>query len=282
MKVIDKEPLSKHTTMRIGGIAKKYYAPESIDELIKLLNELDDTNLYVISGGSNLLINDNRTFDQIISMAYVDQRVLFYDDGTIYCGASVRIQKLINDAKELNYGGIEYLYSLPAMVGGIVCMNAGRGKQYNQSISDHVLEVIVIHNGELHTISKIDCLFGYRSSIFQNGQYIIIGVKLSLLSKSKEEIDADIKKRLELCKKTQDHSGTTFGTVFSEADGRVLKLMRICFSHTKGVRYSSHRLNWLINDGSGTFKQAIRLISVCRILHKLINKDLKEEVVIWE
>lgn len=282
MRIIDCEPLSKHTTMRIGGLAKKFYVPESINELIKLLGELEDTNIHVISGGSNLLINDQRTFDHVISMAYVDQSIVVNDDGTVYCGASVRIQKLINDVKECNFGGIEYLYSLPAMVGGIICMNAGRGKQYHQSISDHVLEVNAIHNRELHTFKREECLFGYRSSIFQNSQYVIVGVKLSLLPKSKEEVNEDIGKRLELCKRTQDYSGGTFGTVFSEADGRVLNLMRKFFSHRNGVRYSSHRLNWMINDGNGTFKQAIKLISVCKLLHMLINEDVKEEVVIWE
>ena len=62
MEVICNESLKKYTTIKIGGIAKRLYIPESTDELIELINKLNSSKLYIISGGSNLLINDEKVF----------------------------------------------------------------------------------------------------------------------------------------------------------------------------------------------------------------------------
>jgi UDP-N-acetylmuramate dehydrogenase len=88
--------------------------------------------------------------------------------GNITVGASVRLQKLIQFANENELGGIEYLYSVPGLVGGAVVMNAGRGRKFNQSISDYIVEVRYLENDELKSITKDQCRFEYRDSIFKN------------------------------------------------------------------------------------------------------------------
>ena len=281
MEVLRNELLSKHTTIKVGGNAILYHIPDDKDELLKLLKSIGNDKFYVISGGSNLLINDEKSFENVIYMGKVDESICHISDGVFYCGASVRIQQLIKSAKMAGYGGIEYLYSLPAMLGGIVCMNAGRGKDVGCSISDVVLEVYAINNGTELTLSKEQCNFSYRKSIFRDSSYIITGVKLRLIPQDGEKTEKRIQERLELCKSNQDHSGGTFGTVFSSASATILYICQK-LSKKSGIHWSQKRGNWFINDGTGTFQQAYKLMKRCELLHKLSGKKVKAEVCIWK
>ncbi len=268
--------------MRIGGIATHYYIPENIEDLIGLSTSLKGTKLYIISGGSNLLISDEHPFENVISMKEACPELTLNADKTITCGASVRIQTLINFAKEHELGGIEYLYSLPALFGGIIRMNAGRGRESGCSISDYVVEVYCIEDGKQITLSKEECQFAYRSSVFESGNKIITGAKIRLIPKTQQEIDDGIKERLALCKRIQDHSGTTFGTVFKTYNNRIMGFLQKHRSGKSGISWSAKRGNWLINDGNGSFKQAFGLIKRCKTVHRIFQKQAEEEVIIWE
>ena len=279
MQIQENVDLSSYMTVRIGGKAKKLFFPESIEELCTLQKDLP--SFLIISGGSNILMDDTKQYNNVIHMKKVDTSMRLLDDGCFYCGASVRIQSFIKYAQSEGYGGIEYLYSLPAMMGGIIVMNAGRGKQSGCSISDTVEEVYAVKRGERITLRKDECNFSYRKSLFQNEDMIVVGVKLRLTSMSRENIQKGIEERIELCKNTQDHSGNTFGSVFCESDTRIMKLCQK-LAGKKGIRWSPKRLNWMINDGTGTFFQANRSIKMCERLHKFLRKRVELEVRIWK
>lgn len=85
--------LKDYTTFHVGGVADSFYIPESVNELLDLLLELKKEHLYILSGGSNLLINDQKRYAHIIYMKSVDCSFENYGNGLFYIGASVRIQK---------------------------------------------------------------------------------------------------------------------------------------------------------------------------------------------
>jgi UDP-N-acetylmuramate dehydrogenase len=279
---LNNERLKKYTCIKIGGVATNFFIPENKDELIELTNSLKDSGFKILSGGSNLLISDKKPIENVIFMKDACSEISVSPDGTVVCGSSVRIQKLINEAKKKGFGGIEYLYSLPAMFGGIICMNAGRGKHIGQAISDHVVEVYAVKDGVEYTFSKEECGFEYRNSIFKNSNYVILGAKLLLNPMSESEIDKKINERLELCKRIQDSSGFNFGSVFSNCNSRIMGLLQRFSLKTSGVKWSNTRGNWLINNGKGTFKQAKRKIENCKKIHRLLGKSAEVEVIIWE
>lgn len=68
-------PLSKYTTFRMGGIAKKMYFPESVEELVRLGVERKDIFHYIIGGGSNLLINDKKCFDVVLCLRNFNTKI---------------------------------------------------------------------------------------------------------------------------------------------------------------------------------------------------------------
>lgn len=279
--------LSKKVTFRIGGIAENFYIPESVEDLKELVIKLgSDNKYYILSGGSNLIINDSKKFENVIFMGKTDTSIEDNGNGCFYAGASVRIQKLLSAVNEKGYGGFEELVGLPALMGGIIYMNAGIGGRTNAifNIADFVKRVKVIDKStaEIKWINHDDCGFDYRTSVFQKDNYIILGVELQLNEQSKEESDMRIKKRKEYCKQNQEWGKGCFGTCFCKSSKKILKFVGTLHLHKGGVRQAKNNNNWLVNDGSGTYADAMWIINLCKKLHKLFNKKIRCEVIIWD
>ena len=241
--------------------------------------------LPVISGGSNLLINDSKVFPKVIHMNKVNNDIISLGNGKYYIGASVRLQRIINTINKDGYGGIEYLMSVPAMLGGAIYMNAGQGSD-KKSISDYLIDVDVVNEkGEKIVLSKEECKFNYRSSIFQVKKYVIVGGTFCFCEQSIYESKAKIKKRLDTCRNYQDNSKPNFGSVFSLYNVRIMKLARSLsksFFRKNKVCFSDKTINWLVNNGNGRFKDAMFCIKVIKRIHKLFGKNISIEVIIWE
>ena len=265
----------------MGGLCKNLYIPSSQDELIDLVSS-DDKEYLFIGGGSNLLIDDKGVFDNVVLLREFDDSIVNMGDGEFLVGASVRLQRLIREINSRGYGGIEYLFSVPALTGGAVYMNAGRGRTENKCISDYIIEVKALHNGKVVYLSKDECCFSYRHSVFKDGGYLILSVKFKFKEGSKEQFDAAVKERLDHCKLHQDASKPNFGTVFSLADNRVMRIAaKLDQGKNKGVYFSHKTRNWLINE-NGTFKQAVSRLKLVQFLHKVLGKSCNAEVIIWK
>ncbi|WP_294398328.1 FAD-binding protein [uncultured Clostridium sp.] len=275
------EGLAKYTTFKMGGIATNFYVPESRIELVQLLKSLNEYN--IIGGGSNLLINDKAVFTNVIHLVKFDDNITSLGDGKYYVGASVRLQKLINTVNNDGFGGIEYLFSVPGLIGGAIVMNAGRGRQFNQQISDYIVSVDAIYNGEIVTLSKEECLFQYRNSIFKHSDYLIIGVLFKFSEMKIEESKRLKNERIKLCREKQDSSGFNFGSVFCKYNPTIMKvapLLRVEFN--SNVRFSKKTQNWICNSGKGTYKQTLKLIKLLELMHKMSLKKIEREVIVWE
>lgn len=270
--------LSRYTTFRMGGMCTNLYTPENTEELMKLLCEIQEPK-YCISGGSNLLINDKKVFENVILLNAFDNRIENLGDGRFYAGASVRIQKLIRSVNDAGYGGAEYLYSLPALIGGILVMNAGRGNG-TDSISNFVEKVKVLSEGEIIELSWEDCQFGYRTSVFKNSRMIVLGVWLRFQPGDREAFYEACRKRLADTGKKQDAAKPNFGSVFDAYDRRILSVLKRLPKRRTGVHFSPKTTNWLINE-NGTFRQAMTRITAVRLLHRLCFRKCSVEVIIW-
>lgn len=278
MKCEQNVDLSKYTTIRIGGFAKNMLIPEDIAELKMIINKYHPR--YFIGGGSNLLIS-NQNYELVVNLREFDKSVIFNNDGTVTVGASVRLQKLINSINEYGFGGIEYLFSVPGLVGGAIVMNAGRGVDYCQSIADYIVSVEAFdENGDLITLRKEDCCFSYRNSVFKNGRYVVCRAVFRFPSVSIEESTELKRKRLELCKKEQDSLKPNFGTVFLKSNRYIMSIVKI-FHMGKKVHFSKKTSNWIINEG-GNFEDAIFVMRKVEKIHKVLGRKCEREVIVWE
>lgn len=282
MKTESNVNLAQYTTFRMGGTAETLYTPESPEELKSLLDRIPRP-WYSVGGGSNLLINDRKTFPHVINLREFSRDIIPRGEGKYRVGASVRLQQLITAINQEGYGGIEYLYSVPGLVGGAVYMNAGRGEKFHQCISDYILSVEVLQDGERKTLSKQECGFAHRRSVFQSEEMFILSVEFAFKEVAPDEAKRQREERIALCREKQDTSKPNYGTVFCVADRKIMKLFcHPLLGKKGGVRFSGKSPNWMLNAEKGSFRDAVVLLKRVERLHKLLHKKCRREVIIWE
>lgn len=280
IKYIDYD-LYKFNTMRLHCIAKEYYEPESIDELLALTKELNSKHIhyYILGGGSNILMPES--VECVISIHSFDKSIKI-ESGIVRSGTSVRIQTLIRKLQQNELGGIEYLYSLPCLIGGAVYMNAGRGGLHGDSIGNYVQSVMYLdtETSEIYTIPAEECCFAHRSSVFQHRKWIILSVEFKFEYKAPEDVEKAVKDRLDHCKKVQDANKPNCGSVFSQYNFRIMSLLK-GLRHG-GAAYSSKTTNWITNVNNATYKDILCLIRFGQFIHKILFQAIKTEIVIWK
>ena len=278
---IDKEiDLYKYSTMRTHSIGACMYTPVSVEELIQAIKECN-YNCYFLGGGSNVVFAD-RVEKPIINLMELNKTLSIDREGLVTVGCSVRIQKLINYCKEFGLGGFEYLYSLPASVGGIVYMNAGRGKAANQRISDWIVSVKYLDLIDLNIKTKEmnQNEWWHRHSPFQDMNIVIVEVTLSTKKSTKEDVQRQIQKRIDHVKQTQDGNKPSCGSVFNGQNRLFSYLLR--GKRIGGACYSKHNGNWISNDHNGSGSDVIALVRYAERLYRLIFKDIKKEIKIYK
>lgn len=283
MKILNNINLSEYTTFKMGGIAKKVYVPKIIDDLRQIYIDDPKAYNYIIGKGSNLLINDRKVFPSVILLKNMEKTFKNLKNGRFYVSAFLSLQELILKINNLNYGGIEYLFSVPGLVGGAIFMNAGRGEVFNLSISDYVEYVEFLENGEIKKLNKKECNFKYRYSCFQDMNNIIItGVMFKFEKGNKKDFKNKRDERLKLCIENQDMSLPNFGSVFKKCDATIMNKLKDSAINNEKCRYSSKTTNWMLHGKKGTFRQALFLINKVKFLHKINKKECRTEVIIWK
>ena len=171
-------------TMKLHSVADVLYYPESNDDLRDLVKKHGQRYL-LIAAGSNVLLPP-QLHSPVISLMNLNKKLEIQNDGLVYVGCSVRIQKLIRDLQKNGLGGIEYLYSVPASVGGLVYMNGGRGKSMNLAISDYLKSVEYLDLSDMNVKTyKVDLSdFSYRHSPFQDLNVVILSASFKFKKQS--------------------------------------------------------------------------------------------------
>ncbi len=279
MVEIKNADLSKYTTVRIGGTARKLLIPESTEELLETVNTQRPE--YFISGGSNLLIND-RDFDLVVSLKSFDDSIADLSGGMYRVGASANLQKVIRKINDDGYGGIEYLCNVPGLIGGAVAMNAGTGRKQNRSISDHIISIDAIIDGKTVTMKKEDCGFSHRNSFFrEHPECIIISVLFRFREMTREESDRAKEEKMRYYREKRDASHPNFGSLFRQSNYRIMLVARK-FKIGKRVHFSGKTVNWIINEDHGSYSDAIKAIKKVEMMHRMLGQKIKREVIVWE
>lgn len=262
-EVLLNELLSKHTTIKIGGMANLFVKIKSARQLkdcIKFFNE-NNINYYVLGRGSNILAGDDGFNGAIISLSNSLNKYKILEDG-IYAEAGVGLFELNRICRTFGFGGLEFSYGIPGSVGGAVCMNAG---SFGYSIGDFVEYVRVIENNKFKKLKKEQMQFAYRKSIVQNKGIIVVGVKFKLEKKDKKEIEnlqnIYFHKKLE----TQPYSELSFGSVFKrnnsfEPVSKLIDKLGLKGFSIGGASISEKHAGFIINKRNATCKDCLKLI----------------------
>ena len=167
MQILENEPMSKHTSFRVGGPARYFVKAESIDDLKHAITLAAEKSLpyFTLGNGTNLLVADKGFEGVVITLAGEFSKISDMGTGSFKVGAAVPLGRFARMALKQGYAGIHKLAGIPGTIGGAIYMNAGA---YGQEIGTHCTQVATLDaNGNIREYSNNDCAFGYRRSAFQ-------------------------------------------------------------------------------------------------------------------
>jgi UDP-N-acetylmuramate dehydrogenase len=197
------EQLSRFTTLKIGGAAKRLCQPHSIDELVALMADLKARNepWYVIGGGSNLLVSSKGVEGTVIRTAQIT-KIDQLESNLLEAGAGARLPHLARYAASLGLSGLEFAVGIPGTVGGGVIMNAGAHGSCMADIIDSVT-IFDTASGEIATLTNEELEFKYRRSRLDPTIQVVLSARLRLKSDLPENIEAHIRANEEYRWRTQ-------------------------------------------------------------------------------
>lgn len=281
MKTIrENVPLKSFTTLDIGGPADFFLEVATLEKLQEALRFAKERNIPVtyVGGGSDILIADEGVRGLVIK---VNLRGLEVDGETVKVAAGELLDEVARTTIRAGLGGLETLVGIPGTVGGAIFGNAGA---YGRLISDFLLHVVAFDGSSLVTLSRDECKFGYRSSIFTKEKSFAILEATFLLTKAHSEMLETFAKAILAHRAVRvppqwKYPGSFFKNVDVESippeaaatipgygfmGKKVVAAFLLgsvgAFGARRGrVRIADHHANLFINDGGATAKELIGL-----------------------
>ena len=258
------EPLSRHTTFKIGGCADTYVRATSVSKLSAIIRECveADVDYIIIGNGSNILVSDEGYRGVVIRLDGDFRKISLVDEDTIYCGAGATLAALCKFALSCGLSGLEFAWGIPGTVGGAVFMNAGA---YGGEMKDVVYSVNhLTPDGNTGRTEKEDLQFGYRTSVYRKNKAIITGTTIKLKKDDPNEIRARMDDYLGRRNSKQPLDYPSAGSVFKRPQGAYAgALIEQCglkgHSHG-GAQVSEKHAGFIINANNATASDVKNLI----------------------
>lgn len=273
------EPMSLHTSFRIGGPADAYIEPENEAALCRLMAQARRTKVPVfVIGGTNLLVRDGGIRGIVIRLTKLD-RIEEHEGGLLYVEGGVGMPRLLKHALQRKLAGLEFAAGIPGTLAGSVVMNAGTRLGEMQDVVERVR--MVTPDGEIRELSADEAGFGYRRTRLPRG--IVAGAWLRLRWDPRSRMDATVKESLQRRKATQPLALPNAGCVFKNPGGDPAGLL-IEAAGLKGAQVgdaqvSTLHANFIVNRGRATARDVLSLIrKVGRTVERTAGVTLQLEV----
>lgn len=268
------EPMSKHTTFRIGGAADVVLYPESIDTISEIINycKINGIPLKIFGKGSNILVSDEGIRGAVIILDSRFGKISLLDDTTIKCEAGASMSAIGEFTCNNSLTGFEFGAGIPGTVGGAVYMNAGA---YDGEMKDIVVSAKYLDfNGDLHTVSKDEIQFDYRKSIFSEMDCCIVEVVLSFAKgeegKIRSKMNDLMHRRVSKQPLNFPSAGSTFKRPQGNFAGALIEKSGLKGFSVGGACVSEKHAGFVVNKGDATAKDVLDLVN-----H--IKKTVKED-----
>ena len=262
IKVIQAEVLAPYTTFKIGGPAKFFVIVKKEEEMLEALKwAKDNKEKYLILGkGANILVSD-KGYDGLViknEMKSLDCR-----DGVTICQSGLLVNEMMAECTKKGISGLEFMAGIPSTIGGAIVGNAGGLKK---SIGDYIKLIRVIDkNLQAKELTKEQCQFGYRRSIFQKGEYVILAVTFNLESGNTEKIVESVQNIIHKKNKIQPLEYPSAGCAFKNPDGmsagQIIDELGLKGKTMGGAKISEKHANYIINTGYAKAEDVVMMIS---------------------
>lgn len=279
--ILVNEPMSKHTTFRIGGNADVFVSPEvsQVSALIALAKEYE-VPVTVIGNGSNLLVGDKGIRGLVLSFGK-EAEAIHLEGNRMTVAAGTILAKAAAEAAKNSLTGLEFAAGIPGSFGGAIVMNAGA---YGGEMKDVVISAKVLTpTGEIKELSNEELELSYRHSCIPEKDYIVLEATLELEPGEESAIRekmADFKnRRVEKQPLEYPSAGSTFKRPEGYFAGKLIQDANLRGYQVGGAQVSEKHCGFVINKGNATAADVLQLIQdVKRIVYDTFQVELEPEV----
>jgi len=281
--------LAPLTTYNTGGKARFFVSVGDASEIVKVISGARRLGIpfFLIGGGSNLLVSDSGYEGLIVK---IDVRGMeLYSQTAINCGAGVELMSLVDFATTNSLTGLEFAAGIWGSVGGAICGNAGAfGGEMGSVISEVTL---VSKDGEVKTVQRGYCRFGYRDSYLKKTGEVVVTAKFELVLGEKHAIQTRVDDILKHRSERHPVNSRTAGSFFKNvpdasqphgklAAGKLLEEAGAKGLSIGGAKVFDRHANMIVNTGNATTKDIRQLADIMkqRVLDKF-GIELEDEVV---
>lgn len=272
-RVLQDEPMKKHTTFRVGGNADYFVMPQNAEEIKAIIELCKNVRMpyYILGNGSNLLVSDDG-YGGVIIQIYKEMNNIEVIGETIKAQAGALLSRVGNVALENELTGFEFAAGIPGTVGGAVVMNAGA---YGGEMKDIIVNATVLtQEGEIVTLNKEELELGYRASVIAKKGYIVLEVEYQLQKGDKEAIRAkmDELKTQRVTKQPLEYpsAGSTFKRPEGYFAGKLIQDAGLRGFQVGGAQVSEKHCGFVINKDQATAADIVELMR--RVSEKVMQE----------
>lgn len=286
MELRFQEPMSKHTSFRIGGGAEVMAFPKNKEELARLLktSALLDCKLSILGAGTNVLAPDEGISGLVICLKDCLDGMQQLDDTHIRCMAGVTMARAAVFAAGQGLAGLEFAHGIPGTIGGGLYMNAGA---YGGEMAQVCTAVEVMdRQGNLRKLTREQMEFSYRHSVLEDSGEIVISGEFALTPDSPEQIKARMKELIAKRTASQPLNLPSAGSAFKRPVGGYAAAL-IDQAGLKGFRVgnaaiSDKHAGFAVNLGGATAEEVKSLLNqVSDRVYENSGIRLEPEIRIW-
>ncbi|MBO4591253.1 MAG: UDP-N-acetylmuramate dehydrogenase [Eubacterium sp.] len=280
-ELLNNEPMSKHTTFKVGGNASKYYKVKTLEGLVQVMNicKEEGQKPLIIGNGSNLLVSDKGIDGSVIEIGNgFDSIQVNGNEMVVEAGAM--LSKVSKVAMEHGLSGLEFASGIPGTIGGAVFMNAGA---YGGEMKDVLISVKALVDGEIVDIPAEDMKLSYRHSYAMEKDMVITGVLLRLKPDDKSQIENRMNdfntRRREKQPLEYPSAGSTFKRPEGYFAGKLIMDSGLAGKSIGGAMVSPKHCGFVINNDNATASDIYKLICYVQSeVSEKFNVNLETEV----
>ena len=278
----ENEPMSFHTSFKVGGPADIFAVPETIEDLCKAIKlaKTADAPVFILGKGSNILVLDTGIRGVVISTEKVSNISVDNNRMTCECGASLTYSAIV--ARDAGLAGLAFVYGIPGSVGGAVFMNAGA---YGGQMSDVVVKTKYYDTLTDEVCECTEHNFGYRESIYkEHPERIVLSAEFELKEGNIEEIKAEMDDYMERRRSKQPleypSAGSTFKRYPGHFTGQLIEECGLKGVRVGGAEVSEKHAGFIINRDNATSEDILGLIQFVKAeIKKKYGFEIECEVI---
>lgn len=264
-KILYNEPMSKHTSFKIGGPAECFIIIDNIDDLKEILSFVKKNKipLTVVGNGSNLLVLDNgiKGITVCIKLEGIDLKEE-NESYVLKVASGEKIGKVARMMCSKEISALEELLGIPGTIGGAIKMNAGA---HGKEMKDIVTKVTCMdYDGNIKEFSNEEMKFEYRKSMLKEEKYIVLEVEIKLQKGNKEEIQDKIEKYSKYRKEKQPMEYPSAGSTFKRGEdfitAKLIDDAGLKGYSIGGAEVSTKHSGFIINKENATAKDVLNLV----------------------